>query len=381
LDNEAAFFLGFFVAIGAFNALLFAVARDAPFGWYAAAMFALAGVTLENGAPSGRVPDANLSAAFVFSLYYITLTGFCRAFLPLRRARQTFDLLTFPVLAALVAVTFIERVTHVRAAPGGGLDATLQGALLVLLFLQGVAALREGIRQARFYLVAFVFIALGTVINDLNVHGLFLPWVNLSNAADVGLGLQGLLFALALADRNRALTALGAIDGLTGIPNRRGFDVALRAAWDRARRAHVPLGVLMIDVDHFKRYNDGQGHQAGDDVLRRIARAISEAALRPDDVAARYGGEEFAVVLPLADSEAALAIGERVRHGVRALALPYPAVVAGIVTVSVGVASQEPQRGQESSGLLAAADRALYRAKSEGRDRVVLDSTPASQVR
>ncbi len=253
------------------------------------------------------------------------------------------------------------------------IEELLQAAMLAVLFARGVIARRQGFEPARFYLVAFAFGMVGIVVNDLNLHGILLPHLKLGRAFDSGIAVEALLFALALADRNRALSALIALDGLTGIANRRSFDGALHRAWDRARRSDAALGVLMIDVDHFKRFNDTHGHQAGDDVLRQVAQAVSAAVLRPDDVAARYGGEEFAIVLPLAEGEAARVVGERVRHNVRALAIDYPESPEGIVTVSVGVASARPDsRGPEPQTILSSADQALYRAKREGRDQVVL---------
>jgi diguanylate cyclase (GGDEF)-like protein len=374
LPTSAAFFLGFFVAIGAFNALLYLVARDAPFGWYAASMFALVGVTLV--AAGAGLPAPQLVTALSFALYAATLTGFCRSFLGVGRGRRTFDVLTIPVLLAVVVTLFLPP--HAQTHAHDALTDGAQAALFAVLFARGIAARAAGFRPARFYLVAFAFLGLGIAINDANQGGFLLPGIDLSDAFTAGLALQALLFALALADRSRAVTALVALDGLTGIANRRSFDAALRNAWERARRARTPLGMLMVDVDFFKHYNDGYGHQAGDHVLRRVAEAVQAAALRPDDVAARYGGEEFALVLPLAENDSIRAIAERVRSNVRALAIPYPAVRSGVVTVSVGAASAVPDRSGSADALLAAADRALYRAKDEGRDRVVVSDGPTS---
>ena len=363
------------------------VLRDAPFGWYATSMFSLVGLTLvEARGLSMGVPRATtLGEAVCLALYYVALTGFCRAFLSLNRWRKLLDNLTVPVLAANVALIFVEKLSSWRG-PGYVLDEVLQAALLALLFVRGVAARREGFSPSRFYLIAFAFAAAGIVINDLNLHGILFPHSNLTRAFDAGIALEALLFALALADRNRALSALVALDGLTGIANRRSFDGALARAWDRARRSRAALGVLMIDVDHFKRYNDAHGHQAGDEILRKVAGAVHAGVLRPDDVAARYGGEEFAIVLPLAEGEASRLVGERVRVNVRALAIPYPEAPTGIITVSVGVASTRPAESGVSPGkLLESADAALYQAKREGRDKVVLAplerSTPDPAIR
>jgi diguanylate cyclase (GGDEF)-like protein len=350
------------------------VLRDAPFGWYATSMFSLVGLTLVESRSSamGFPKVAAVADAVCLALYYIALTGFCRSFLSLRNGRKLLDVLTVPVLLANVALILAEKVALWRPY-GDALDEVLQAALLLLLVARGVLARREGFTPARFYLIAFAFAAAGIVVNDLNSHHVLFPHVNLTRAFDAGIALEALLFALALADRNRALSALIALDGLTGIANRRSFDGALARAWDRSRRSRSAIGVLMIDVDHFKRYNDTHGHQAGDEILRRVAQGVQAAVLRPDDVAARYGGEEFAIVLPLAEGEASRVVGERVRHNVRALAIPYPEAPSGIITVSVGVSSTRPdESGVDPGKLLAAADQALYQAKREGRDRVVL---------
>ena len=361
--------------------------RDVPFGWYATSMFSLVGLTLveTRGVGQGWPQATHVGEAVTLALYYIALTGFCRSFLTLTTWKRLLDGLTLPVLAANVGLIFVEKLTAWRGY-GYVLDEALQAALLILLFARGLAARNQGFAPARFYLVAFIFAAAGILINDLNIHGVIFPHQNLTRAFDAGIALEALLFALALADRNRALSALVSLDGLTGIANRRSFDGALSRAWDRSRRSHSALGVLMIDVDHFKRYNDTHGHQAGDEILRLVAQAVSAAVLRPDDVAARYGGEEFAIVLPLAEGEASRVVGERVRQNVRGLAIPYPEAPTGIVTVSVGVASTRPAESGVTPGkLLESADAALYQAKREGRDKVVLapleHSTPEPAVR
>ncbi len=360
--------------------------RDPPFGWYATTMFSLVGLTLVEGraAMLGWPSAMRASEGISLAIYYVALTGFCRSFLGLGRWRRTLDAITLPVLILNVAAIAAERFA-LWHGPWKSVEEVAQAALLGLLFVRGIVAKRQGFAPARFYLVAFVFVAIGIAVNDLNLHGILLPRLSLTRAFSAGIALESLLFALALADRNRALSALVSLDGLTGIANRRSFDGALGRAWDRARRTNTALGVLMIDVDHFKRFNDSHGHQAGDEILRRIAQAVQGAVLRPDDVAARYGGEEFAIVLPLAEGEAARVVGERVRHNVRALAIPYPEAPNGIVTVSVGVASARPEPGLTEGTILATADQALYQAKHEGRDKVVLapldHSTPTPAVR
>jgi diguanylate cyclase (GGDEF)-like protein/PAS domain S-box-containing protein len=179
-----------------------------------------------------------------------------------------------------------------------------------------------------------------------------------------------------LARRNRQLAELAMRDGLTGLHNRRHFDATLQTEYARALRTGRALALLMIDADHFKAYNDINGHPAGDACLRRIAEAVSGALRRPADIAARYGGEEFAVLLPETDCTGARLIAERIRAAVAGLALAHAAGACGHMSVSIGVAAHAAQAMPGPGVLLAEADGALYRAKRGGRDRVcVSDET------
>jgi len=160
------------------------------------------------------------------------------------------------------------------------------------------------------------------------------------------------------------------IDGLTGVANRRCFDDRLKTEWRRAARDGAPLALLMLDVDHFKRFNDRYGHQVGDECLRRVACTIKSGLLRPGDLVARYGGEEFACILPGTDFEGALAVGAGIEHIVRGLQIEHAdSDVSGTVTVSIGVSASLPERDTDPSRLLALADAQLYRAKHSGRGR------------
>jgi diguanylate cyclase (GGDEF)-like protein len=184
--------------------------------------------------------------------------------------------------------------------------------------------------------------------------------------------------ARALEDANHRLEELAATDALTLLANRRGFDARLSQEWRRSRRERTPLSLLLLDVDHFKLFNDRYGHQSGDDCLHRVGQGILGAIRRPADTAARYGGEEFAVVLPDTDEFGAAHVAERVRAAVEALAIPHAASALGRVTVSVGAATAWPEAGADpdAAGLVRLADEALYRAKREGRNRVSPRAVP-----
>jgi diguanylate cyclase (GGDEF)-like protein len=186
-----------------------------------------------------------------------------------------------------------------------------------------------------------------------------------------------------LAVERRELQALVFRDGLTGVFNRRHFDHELERQWRKEARtvSPCPMAVIMIDIDAFKDYNDHYGHQGGDECLRTIAQAIASAARRPTDAVARYGGEEFALILRDADQQGAQRVAERIRAAVENLRLPHPASRTGIVTISAGVAAQRPVEGGDGNSLVAAADRALYTAKQQGRNRTCQASTEfADQV-
>ena len=169
----------------------------------------------------------------------------------------------------------------------------------------------------------------------------------------------------------RKLELLSNQDGLTGVPNRRCFENVFRKEWLRARRDGVSLSALMIDIDHFKAYNDTYGHLQGDLCLRQVAQAIVSALKRSGDSAARYGGEEFVALLPGTDLAGALSIAGIIRANVRAAAIEHASSpVAPLVTVSIGISGVVPAVDMAPEALLAASDAALYAAKSGGRNRV-----------
>lgn len=174
-------------------------------------------------------------------------------------------------------------------------------------------------------------------------------------------------------DLQDKLASLAATDALTGLANRRAFDERLADEWARARRDGTQLSLLLIDVDHFKKFNDHYGHLAGDGCLRALGRILSAIARRPADLAARYGGEEFAVLLPNTGPDGCVEVGEGIRQALHDLAMHHAQnPPSRLVTVSVGAATSLPSQASDSSTLVAAADRALYAAKDSGRDRLVV---------
>jgi diguanylate cyclase (GGDEF)-like protein len=166
----------------------------------------------------------------------------------------------------------------------------------------------------------------------------------------------------------RRLSDLALQDGLTGVANRRCFDQRFQVEWQRSHRSQIPLSLLLIDIDHFKKLNDTHGHLAGDECLVQVARALRKAVSRPGDLLARYGGEEFVALLPETDAEGARNVALHMKallDGAEpGAALCYP------LTVSIGVATRQPPRAGSAALLLETADRAMYRAKQNGRNRI-----------
>ncbi|WP_050468311.1 diguanylate cyclase [Herbaspirillum chlorophenolicum] len=175
-----------------------------------------------------------------------------------------------------------------------------------------------------------------------------------------------------LQKSNFELQRLTNTDGLTGIANRRYFDDYLEAEWKRARREKLELSLLLIDVDFFKLYNDTYGHVAGDEVLKQLAQALDGSSMRPADLAARFGGEEFVMILPRTDIDGAHMIGSKICSLLESRQVPHSRSTASQwLTVSIGAACLVPDEGQEIKELIEIADRRLYQAKQQGRNRVV----------
>ncbi len=176
---------------------------------------------------------------------------------------------------------------------------------------------------------------------------------------------------LRLKHQSDVLRDLSNFDGMTGIPNRRRFDQYLEQQWRHALSNELPLSLTLMDIDFFKLYNDHYGHIGGDDCLRQVAAALARATSRDTDLVARYGGEEFVCVLPGTDARGAAIVGERLRNAVLELQIPHEhSTVAPYITMSLGVATRVPDPAESGTALVEQADRNLYIAKEQGRNRL-----------
>jgi diguanylate cyclase (GGDEF)-like protein len=231
--------------------------------------------------------------------------------------------------------------------------------------------------------IGFLFFSSTTPNTYATAHVDFFMRVagQLSNILEKGRLYKELLDAKVQAERaNAELARLAAVDGLTGVANRRAFDERLDAEWRRARRDGNPISLLLVDIDHFKRLNDTYGHPAGDECLRAVGRVLAAAPQRGGDLVARYGGEEFTVILPSTGENGAATVAEAIRAAVEAVEVRVDGVDAPLrLTVSVGAATaQEIVATATCRDLVAASDGALYAAKKAGRNRVVRASSTDS---
>ena len=253
---------------------------------------------------------------------------------------------------------------------GGALGACVVAAIGSIYTVAGHGALAHGQASTLEQRILILQMFLATAVLSVDVVGLVLG--DLKRSAIVEEAAR-----ISLSDALDTLEGVARVDATTRIANRRRFDEVLEEEWQRAVRQRATISILLLDVDHFKSYNDLYGHLAGDECLRLVAEIISGVLHRPSDVVARFGGEEFAIVLPNTAASGAAEMAEHVRLAVRAASVKHEAVPQGILTVSLGGATAAPQRDEASTELLAAADRALYQAKRGGRDRVETQGIPA----
>ena len=275
-------------------------------------------------------------------------------------------------VGALVIALFgaVEVAYRVRSGQGE-LFALLTPYSIGLYFLAGI--LYRGALQANAVMVV-AFCAALALLGVPMAKVMYLTGMLAITAAIGGVAFryQGIRFRRTFLERG-LIAEMAARDGLTGLKNRRAFDEHLVRVWQQALRDRRPLVVMLLDVDHFKRFNDRYGHQAGDDALQRIAAAVDEFAKRPLDLAARYGGEELAVLLFDVPREHATRIAEQVRAAVQNLQIEHLGHAGcGVVTISIGVAIVRPTLERSPDGAVQLADEGLYAAKREGRNCVIV---------
>jgi len=281
----------------------------------------------------------------------------------------------YPVVIQIIAPVAGVCVVLIEArAASAGVQLVFAAVVITTTYIYFLAGMRfyAALRSNAVVLAVYLAVALAAGLPDEQVaySGTLLVLANLVGAA--------VSYNLETANRisyleARLLGEMVARDGLTGIHNRRMFDERIAELWQQALRGQVPLAMLLIDIDCFKPFNDRYGHQAGDEALRRVAGVLSRVARRPLDVTARFGGEEFAIVLYDVERAFVIEVAERIRAEVEGHAIPHERSTAGqVLTVSVGGACVRPRPGRHHEGLIQLADQALYAAKNQGRNRVLV---------
>ncbi len=290
-----------------------------------------------------------VGSSFLQGATWCSLGIYSHSVLPIADLTVLIIILTGLTGGAVAGASFSMRSFLAFAVP----------TLIPMGFLLGVDS--DGDTQViGFLMCAFFLVTLRQVIT---IHNMFRDSITVSLALE-----SSNARSEKLAEE---LYALSTMDALTQVSNRRGFDTLLDAEWQRGQRTELPLAVMIVDVDHFKHFNDSLGHQAGDACLQEIAEELRACARRTSDKAARYGGEEFAMILPNTDLDVALMIAKKLCAKISKRGIQYSHHDRmHTVTVSVGVHAVTPSRFKAAGDLVKCADQALYRAKANGRNRV-----------
>ncbi len=307
-----------------------------------------------------------------------------------------------PALILILAATYLRPLRN-RYQLIVGIAVTVMG--LCVMTISGVAA-AGGFPQFQMgdvLVIVYATLFLGLMFRVVVAVGLSLVTGFVAIGLALGVAPNDLIFAASVLVATALMAVLSAgrveqlarttfietqllhdiaqRDGLSGLYNRRMFDTLARRLWQQAQRDGESLQVILVDIDHFKRFNDLYGHQAGDDCIRQVANVIARTAKRPFDFCARYGGEEFALVLHAPSGTDPAALPEQIRRDVMTQGLPHAdSDAADVITVSVGSAIAEPGTKRSLAGLIQSADEALYRAKQSGRNRVLHVDAAASET-
>jgi diguanylate cyclase (GGDEF)-like protein len=416
-DHEEQYALGLFygalIAMLLYNLLVFASIRDISYLYYVAyiANWILFQMSLNGLAFEYLWPDfpnwGNMATPFFVGFSVLMMVLFARAFLETRIHMPRFDrFLKIGAAFAGAAMVAAILVGYTIAMKLGTVTALVTAILIVSA---GLWSLKIGVRQARFFMLAWTALLLGIVVYTLKTLGVLPSNPFTEYGMQIASVVEVILLSFALAHRmrllkddneriqreaneslerrvqertqeldeallglssaNEKLKDLSKIDGLTAINNRGYFNEQFEFEWQRAMRIRSPVGLLMIDVDHFKNFNDTYGHLGGDSCLKMVAQTIQQAIKRPADRCYRYGGEEFSVLLPHTDLVGSVYIAETICRAVEALDFRVEGVRVP-VNISIGVSSVIPERDTPCESLIGYADQALYQAKRNGRNRV-----------
>jgi diguanylate cyclase (GGDEF)-like protein len=304
-------------------------------------------------------------------------TVFLRAFLNLRVVAPWLDRINiaFAAVFGLLALASFSGLP-VRSS----LLIQLSLVYVPLWLVSALVAWRRGEKQALLIALGWSLLMLFSVSFGLKqlgfLRGNLLVELVISQGSNLGVALQTLFLSLAIStDLRRVMRSekyyatLAGTDMLTALPNRRGFEDVLQREWHRAVRTQGTLSLLMFDIDFFKGYNDEFGHTAGDKLLRTIAERETTVMRHGGDLCCRYGGDEFAAILPDTDEAAAMLVAQRMRLSIAEHGIAFAGSPFGVVTISIGVATTRPVEGAAPGDLVESADRALYLAKEQGRNR------------
>jgi len=371
-------FAGFVASFGVLNVLLAIRLRRPMYGYYAGAVFAAALQVLVWTGDAWRwlwpgigvEYDLAITASYTLAIGLAVVFG--RAFLETRRAFPRLDTIILVMLGVFVltnAMLAFDPEQLIRWNFYDVAESVATALVLAPVACCAAIAARRGARDALVYVLAVLGVLIGNVAGWAENNMILPVWTIFVLAPTLGFAWEATLLSFAITERLRTFERDASIDPLTRLMNRRALEAALTREMEHAQRSRNPFSVLIVDIDRFKTYNDRFGHMAGDVALQLFAR-IFGGTLRAIDCAARFGGEEFVALLPGTDLPGALALGERLRIGMREAAIPHPDGIDGILTVSVGAACARP--GESGAAVIGRADFALYDAKNDGRDRVVL---------